>query len=116
MNIRWMKCQGDVWCKLNTVNLDHHHFDVMDGVYIIWHGGPNPHVVYVGQGCIRDRLLAHRNDDRIQRYGHFDLFVTWARVEQSYRDGIEMYLSQVWKPLVGERDPNVQPVTVNAPW
>ena len=89
----------------------------MDGVYIIWHGGPHPHVVYVGQGQIRKRLSAHRNDERIQRYRHLDLFVTWTRVlEQSDRDGIEAYLINVWKPKVNEKEPRIAPLTVNPPW
>ena len=117
MNIHWMRCQGDVWCKLETVNLSHHHFDTMVGVYIIWHGGPQPHVVYVGQGQIRERLSDHRNDKRIQQYRHLDLFVTWARVpEQSNRDGVEAYLINVWRPKVNERGPRAAPLIVNPPW
>lgn len=118
MNVRWMKCQGDVWCKLDTVNLYHPHFEAIDGVYIIWHGGSNPHVVYVGQGRIRDRLSDHRRDERIREYGHLDLFVTWAHVpEQSNRHGIEAYLIDVWMPKVNEKHPGVAPrIAVNPPW
>ena len=68
MHLSWMKCVGDVWCNLNAVNLDHDHFDEMDGVYIIWHGGNDPRVVYVGRGSIRDRLRKHRLDERIQAF------------------------------------------------
>ena len=50
MNLNWIKCQGNVWCKLYSVNLDHDHFNGKNGVYIIWHGGTEPKVVYVGQG------------------------------------------------------------------
>lgn len=116
MQLTWIKCQGEVWCQLNSVNLAHQHFSKMDGVYIIWHGGPKPTTVYVGQGGIRDRLTNHRSDPRIQQYNHLGLWVTWASVTQSNRDGVEVYLAQRLKPIVGERHPDAAPIEVNLPW
>ena len=116
MKIKWRKCVGDVWCKLNYVRLDHQHFNNMAGVYMIWHGGANPQVVYVGQGDIRDRLRHHRNDQEVQNYKDEDLYVTWAKVEECDRDGVEAYLSEHWQPLVGSRHPKASPIEVNSPW
>ena len=116
MELNWMKCVGDVWCKLNAVNLDHRHFDGLEGVYVIWHGGTAASVVYVGQGMIRDRLREHRRDESIQEFKEFDLYVTWARVDQTKRDGVERYLADFWKPLVGDRHPDAKPLAVNSPW
>lgn len=116
LQLNWVKCQGDVWCKLKTVNLEHSHFDLKNGVYIIWHGGPNPRVVYVGKGNIKERLTQHRNDSRILRYSHFDLYVTWASVIQSSRDGVEAYLASRWNPLVGSQHPTATHISVNSPW
>ena len=56
MNLNWHKCQGEVWCNFNAVNLDHNHFNNTEGVYIIWHGGTNPKVVYVGRGTSEKEL------------------------------------------------------------
>lgn len=116
MLLNWVKCQGDVWCNLSTVNLPHPHFDNLEGVYVIWHGGPNPATVYVGSGTVRDRLNSHRSDPRIQRYGLLNLFVTWATVDRNNMQGVELYLANALRPLVGERHPNVAPIQVNAPW
>ena len=111
----WNKCQGDAWCSLLNVNLDHPHFDNMVGVYVIWHAGAAPATVYVGSGTIRDRLRAHRGDPRILRYRDQGLFVTWAAV--SPPEGAEKYLSDRLRPLVGERFPAaVHPTEVNTPW
>ncbi len=88
MNVEWIKCEGDKWCGLNTVNLQDSHFDGLEGVYIIWHVGSNPASVRVGQGIIRDRLADHRNDEDIQAYAHMELFATWASVFAQYRDGV----------------------------
>ena len=122
MRLEWTKCKGGVWCPLNTVNLNHLHFDDMEGVYIIWHEGGLPAMervggqvtVRVGQGVIRDRLQAHR-EDKVQAYSHLGLLVTWASVPEKYRDGVEAYLAQRLEPKIGERFPDVDPIEVNLP-
>ena len=118
MQLNWMKCQGDVWCKLNFVNLDHEHFNDRHGVYIIWHGGPEPAVVYIGQGNIKEDLTAHRNNPAIQQYKHLDLYVTWAAVPKEYRSGAKSYLANKWSPKVDANQPQLsQPtIEVNSPW
>lgn len=116
MQLNWVKCQGNVWCKLNFVNLDHSHFDNKNGVYVIWHGGKNPAVVYVGQGNIRDRLTTHRGDEKIQQYDSLDLYVTWAMVPPEYRNGVEAFLAATWTPKVGSRHPQATAIEVNSPW
>lgn len=94
------------------VDLSHPHFDNMEGVYVIWQeGGP---VVRVGQGIIRNRLTAHRNDKTIT--AHLPLRVTWASVGTYYRDGVERYLANILKPVVGDAFPDVTPVPVSLPW
>ena len=112
----WTKCQGDVWCKLSSVNLDHEHYNDRVGVYIIWHGGPNPAVVYVGQGMIKDRIAQHRENSEILKYGNLGLYVTWASVSEEHRDGVETYLADKWDPKVGKTHPKVAPIEVNFPW
>jgi len=113
----WNRCDGNQWCPLLTVNLNHPHFQNLVGVYIIWHGGQNPWTVYVGQGVIADRIAAHRSEPQILQYGPWGLFVTWASVAtKPLRDGIEAYLANQLKPKVGEAHPNVAPVGVNLPW
>ena len=114
--VKWESCKDNKWCTLNFVDLTHEAFDAA-GVYIIWHGGESSRVVYVGQGDpIRDRLVDHRKDQRIQAYSNKTLYVTWAAVAKSKRDGVEVYLANKWKPLVGDRHPVAQPISVNSPW
>ncbi|MBF0571367.1 MAG: GIY-YIG nuclease family protein [Candidatus Omnitrophica bacterium] len=117
MDLSWIKCDGAQWCQLSNVNLAHSHFDGLEGIYIIWHGQPNPAVVYVGQGNIRDRLTQHRQNPAILAYQNQGLYVTWAGVEAQYRDGIERFLADLWRPKVGEQHPSaVSSITVNSPW
>jgi len=84
----------------------------MEGIYIIWQG--NGPVIRVGQGIIKDRFTAHRNDGEITKYGN--LYATWAPVSVGHRDGIERYLANSLRPVVGGAFPNVQPIAVNLPW
>lgn len=120
IGLNWKKCYGDVWCRLNTVNLDHEYFTKdISGVYIIWHGGRpsiKPRVVYVGQGNIKERIMEHRQTPEIQAYEHLGLYVTWARVSEKYLDSVEAYLADKWDPIVGESYPEALPIEVNSPW
>ncbi len=117
LQLNWGRC-GDTpqWCSFDTVNLASKHFDNLEGVYIIWHGGPSPATVRVGQGNIRDRLTAHRNDPAITRYRDQGLYVTWAAVPGGQRDGVERFLADQLQPKVGVVFPNAQPIRVNLPW
>lgn len=119
LSLSWIKCSGaggEVWCDLINLNLNHEHFETMEGVYIIWHGGQNPAVVRLGQGFIGYRLSEHRQDPAILAYKNQGLFVTWTRVQASHRDGVERFLAQSLNPKVGGRFPDVRPIEVNLPW
>lgn len=117
LNLNWIKCTNNQWCDFLNLDLDHSHFDNLEGVYIIWHGGVNPWVVRVGQGIIGDRLKNHREDTKILKYKNLRLYVIWARINNSkQRDGIEKYLAEKWQPMVGTKFPDVLPIIVNSPW
>jgi hypothetical protein len=116
LRVSWGKCTGGNWCELNKVDLSAQTFDG-GGVYIIWHGGAKPKVVYVGQAKLfRDRLSDHRQDRRIQVYADRGMYVTWAVIEAAMRAGVEAYLTDKYGPLVGERRPAATPIPVNSPW
>jgi hypothetical protein len=118
LQVTWVKNRIGGWCELNTVDLSHQALQVK-GVYVIWCGPTGEEksaVVYVGQGVVKDRLADHRDDPRIQKYANRTLYVTWAVVEASKRDGVEAYLSNRYAPLVGERRPAATPISVNSPW
>jgi len=116
LTAKWFTCGSDShWCSL--VNLDLSGV-TESGVYIIWHEGNPGRVVYVGQGApISGRLAAHRKDSRILSYAKSGaLRVTWASVPAAQRDGVERYLADKWKPLVGDAHPVAVPIAVNSPW
>jgi hypothetical protein len=117
IDVNWVKCQGEVWCPLSTVNLDHAHFDNMHGVYIIWHGGSSSATVYVGKGFIRDRIASHRTDPEIQAFAALGLYVTWASVPEGSIDGVVSYLEQRLLPKATEINPHAPPsIEINLPW
>jgi len=122
MNVVWLTCGSagsPNWCPLESLDLG----SVTDvgGVYIIWHEGSlysAPRVVKVGQaGSVKARLSSHRNDNEITYYRKFGtLRVTWASVQVGQRDGVERFLGDTLKPLVGSLFPVATPIAVNYPW
>lgn len=110
--VSWSKAGARL--PLRTVNLSKVS---AYGVYIIWHGGSTPRVVRVGQGDIAERLTAHRGDPIILAYEKFGtLYVTWAAVPVRLVDGVERYLAERWRPLIGDRFPHVAPLAVSSPF
>lgn len=99
------------WCDLEKLNLDHEIFENLKGVYIIW---SHKNVIRLGSGTIKERLKEHRENPEITEYP--DLKVTWAKVNANQMEGVEKYLADKLKPLVGERFPNRIPIKVNLPW
>jgi len=114
-NLIWKKCgQDNHWCNLQLLDLS--SIDEV-GVYIIWHEGNPSRVVRIGQGVISERLREHRGNPEITKYAAYGtLRVTWASVPHQYRDGVEKYLSDKFRPLVGESFPNAYPIAVNSPF
>ena len=113
MTVDWVKCDGGVFCGLETVDLSG---VAATGVYVIWHN-PSRRVVYVGEGRIADRLRYHRSDPQVLGHrGSGTLLVTWAAVQDDdARLGIERYLGELWSPLVSRQFRQVPRVEVNLP-
>lgn len=114
IQLQWIKSQAGTWLEFQTFNLA---TAAADGVYIIWHGGNPSKVVYVGQGDVPARLQTHRNRADIAKYANAGmLYVTWATVSAHLKDGVERFLADKWKPLIGDAHPDVVPIAVNSPW
>ena len=132
MKIRWMPERPQLYPFLEQ-NLPDVHGSL--GVYVIWQfnseakhtplgvefkmGGGKNTCIYVGQGQIQKRLIAHQENTRITRHevpGRCALFIAWAIVGSAHVDGVERFLSDTLKPLEGRRSPDVDPIAVNPPW
>ena len=116
MDLFWNKCQGDVWCRLSTVNLAHEHFNNMFGVYIVWHGGPQPATVKVGYGAIRSELERQRLDTKVQAFANLSLFVTWAATPENQAVLVHAFLVQRLRPIIADVSQKAQPEVSNLPW
>lgn len=112
LQVTWIKSTEGEWLRLNTFNLD--SVFTSSGVYYIWHIGNPGRTVRIGQGDIKSRLTAHRADPKIQHYvTKGTLMVTWAAVHASQLDGVERFLANHYKPLVGDAFPDAVPIPVN---
>ncbi len=114
LNLEWVHREDDGWLHLERVNLE----DVdASGVFMIWHGGTDPQVIRVGQGDIALRIGSLKKDPQILSFKEEgELYVTWANVSASKRDGVLSYLIENWKPRISKANPMVFPVTVNSPF
>ena len=120
VRLDWGDPARDVWRPLST--------DFSDvggtGVYIVRQTtGPT---VVVGQGVLKDRLSALQKDGRVLCHDSpgSPLLATWAIIQglkqtrmlyATQLDGIERYLAETLKPLVGKSYPDVAPVPVPLP-
>jgi hypothetical protein len=111
MIVQYARPTYETWFSLSS---DFSQIKVF-GVYVIWQRGNPSRAVKVGQGDIADRLSKHKQDRTITSYGNPDLSVTWAVVSAAVADGIERYLGDYYKPLIGDRFPDVIPIVVNLP-
>lgn len=112
--LTWIKSTTNAWLPLENCNLSEVR---TTGVYVIWHGGQSPWTVRVGQGDIKARLTSHRSDsDVLTHRAKGGLWVTWAAVSAAEMNGVERFLADQLRPLVGDRHPNVWPIPVNLPW
>ena len=116
IQVQWNKCQGDAWCSFSDIDLEQAHFNKIEGIYIIWHGGNNPATVRIGQGNIQERLKTHRLDPQIIAFTPCGLYVTWASVDPENRDGVEAYLADSLDPKLGGFFPERTLIEVNLPW
>ncbi len=116
LQVHWAQCTDRrrlVWCLLKDVDTENVN---TGGVYVIWHGGHVPRVIYVGQGDIAGRVNHHRSSSRILQYGTKGLLmVTWAAVPESERRGAAKYVADALEPLRSLED-DTPPIPVNLPW
>ncbi len=112
----WIRYPNGDWCNFHSLNLYQAHFDIMNGVYIIWYSTTG-RILYVGQGHIRNRLEERKKDVRFKWYERSNIYVTWAEVDKHYQNSIESYLADILKPIIGEIHPhNELDIEVNLPW
>jgi hypothetical protein len=118
LNLIWSKCENEQWCRLNSLNLNDKHFELMAGIYIIWRqSGATPLVLRVGQGFIKQRLHQHRWEADIMALSNDVVFVTWAALDAAQRDGAARFLADKLDPAVkSDRQTTGRPLKINLPW
>lgn len=89
-----------------------------DGVYVIYvieH--QTPQVIYVGQGVVADRLAVHRTNQTIRATNvRSTVYVTFASVPTVTRNGVERFLADRLRPMLGDAHPTALPVAVSLPF
>jgi len=115
MPVYWNRCEGDIWGELYAINLNDPHFDNLEGVYMIWLGGPKPAAICAGSGLIREKLEDRRAAPELQALREKSILVSWAKVGAFERGGVERWLLQNLKPKIANVMPDAAPIEVNLP-
>jgi hypothetical protein len=114
-NVQWVKSVGGDYLDLLRLDLSSSYFsEPKFGVFVIWYAGPSKSaVIRVGQGDIRDSLSARRVDPQVTQFSsQGQLKVSWIVVDKKDFDGVEAYLYDYYKPLVGERKVGIESIPV----
>lgn len=112
MKVEWA-IGPDGWHKL-----DGHNFSEITtvGVYFIWCDGNPSTNVRAGSGITGARITVHKNDPMITRHkARGTMRVTWAAVPEHLIERVERYLADMYRPIEGDRYPDVEPLVVNLP-
>ncbi len=128
-----MKSYQNFWQPMLTINWKLPEY-CTSGLYIIYARDerspllkalkplPPVNIIRIGQGVISERLKAHSKNYKITKYGNpysYDyigrLYATCTEIPFVWRDGIERFLADYLKPLVGDRFPYCASITVNLP-
>ncbi len=113
--VRWVKSVGGDFLDLLRVNLEAPYFAApVLGVYVIWYtGAKKAPVVKVGQGNIKDQIIANRTNIQVTQYSASgQMKISWVIVNRQNFDGVEAFLYDYYKPLVGERNRAVKSIPV----
>ena len=114
--IDWEKCKRGSWCTFSELDLDHEHFDEMEGVYVIWQGEENPVALRVGQGYIKDCLVKEQNNIEMwTAKQRSEIYVTWGEVNREFCNGVVRYIAEVVQAELSSPHQDVDPVEVNLP-
>ena len=111
MHVQWVINEGHFF-HLEELKVTDEYFDDLEGVYIIW---SDDEFVKVGHGSLRYKLAEHKKDSKILERATVGLRVSWALVDEMYRQGIVHYLLEALDPYIRDEVPNAISIRVNLP-
>jgi hypothetical protein len=113
LNVKWAIQANGSWYTLEGFNFTK---VTAVGVYFIWCEGDPSTNVRVGSGITGARITAHKGDLTITRHKcRGAMYVTWAEVPEDLIERVEKYLYDMYRPIEGDRYPDVEPLPVNLP-
>lgn len=119
--VKWIKNnQNNEWFDFLRLNLEAPYFNNKAGVYAIWYTSPSSaKVIKIGSGNISERLRDNRTNQEITKYSSMgSLKVSWVVADSDPLlpdevQGAEVFLANKYRPLVGDRFPNVVEVPIS---
>jgi len=116
LEVKWERTDQCYWRELMKIDFADPEFKRLRGIFIIWHGGNNPRVIYIGHGDIPTQLEKLRVKQEFQKYIPIGLYVTWAKFKPEHMKGVHRYLNYKLKPSLSMCKIEDHQIYVNLPF
>ncbi len=116
----WVKSPSGRYHRFIVFDAEKAGLAGIGGIYAIWHGGVRPGWVAIGKSNdLAATFQELSGNEDIRNYNvRGGLFVSWALIQEDYRDGVLRFLNDSMKPLVPNPDipgEDVTPIPVIGP-
>ncbi len=116
LEVKWERTDQCYWHELMKIDFSDSLYNRLHGVFIIWHGGSNPRVLYIGQGHIAKELEKLKSKREIKKFELLGLFVTWAKFKPEHMNGIHRFLNDKLRPTLSMCKIEDHQIYVNLPF
>ena len=99
LEVNWERTDQCYWHEIMKLDFSESCFQRLSGIFIIWHGGPNPKVLFIGQGDIPTQLDMLRHKMEYKKFIPIGLFVTWAKFNKEQWNGVHRFLNEKLRPV-----------------
>ncbi len=100
--IDWAKTEEDKYYNLLALKPKELNLDGFGGVYIVWYIGLTTTVIYTGitDDFVATFELVRENTEILAFHEKGNLGITWAPIQEKYRNRIASYLRLIMPPLL----------------
>ena len=116
LEVKWERTDQCYWHELMKLDFSEPSYNRLRGIFIIWHGGSEPRVIYIGQGNIAKVLEKLRLRREIENFESLGLYVTWAKFKPEQMNGVHRFLNDKLRPMLSMSKIEEHQIYVNLPF
>ena len=116
LEVKWERTDQCYWHELMKINFSNPLYKRLHGVFIVWHGGSNPRVLFIGHGKIAKELEKVSFKREIKEFVQLGLYVTWAQFKPEHMKGVHRFLNDKLRPMLSMCKIEDHQIYVNLPF